>query len=40
MRASWHLIDSSEMFGNSDTTTDAANAAQPKDNKKVKTEAA
>ena len=40
MRASWHLIDSSEMFGNTDTTTDAANGAQSKDNKKVKTEAA
>jgi len=28
MRASWHLIDSAEMFGNTDSIADAANDKQ------------
>ena len=40
MRASWHLIDSSEMFGNTISTTDAANDKQTPQSKKPKIEAA
>ena len=40
MRASWHLIDSWEMFGNTISTTDAANDKQTPQSKKPKIEAA
>ena len=40
MRASWHLIDSSEMFGNTVKMTDAANDQQAPDSSKTKAEVA